>query len=588
MGKKENVKLSYTFLWSIKQIKDYKFIFFINLLLGFAATAINIIVVQLTQVAISKAIGERVAFTQVVIFLIFVLILGLLVNTLQKYIGGILSTKVTYNLKSLFNKKILSLNKASKDALHSGDVISRFNHDINTIAGFVPGGLYNIIFQIIMAAAAAIYMIFINWLLLIVSIAFLPVAMYILNVLQKKMGEYFMQDSENRGKSNIVANETIKNIYLTKSYNLQDYMSDKIRVFYQNSLDSWIKIHKIFSPILMITIALQHLPKFICIGFGGWLALNGHLKLENLVAFVMLLDYVIKPIIAIPQIIVTMSSAGTSIKRLESVLDLPDERTGGDDVDKFEINPILLEARDVTFGYNKNKTVLNNINFRLRQGERIAIVGKSGSGKSTFIKLLTGDYEPQSGCLLLYGQLYNLLSLRSIRSKIALVSQDITIFPLSVSENIAIGSPYKNITRGKIEEAAKLANAHQFIMKLPDKYDTILYENGANLSGGEKQMISIARAFLKNAPIILLDEPTSALDAQSESIIKESLSRLAQNKGVIIISHKLSSIINSDKILVFKDGCLIDEGCHSELLERNDYYKNLCLYEFIKDKEVCV
>ena len=584
MKKEDKVKLSHTFLWSIEQIKDYKLIFSINLFLGFVVTAINIIVVQLIQMAISKATGERDAFVQVVIFLISILFLGLWVNMLQKYIGGKLRTKVTYNLKSLFNKKMVSLSKSSKDALNSGDVMSRFNHDINTVTGFVPEGLYNIIFQIIMALTAAIYMIFINWLLLIISIAFVPVAMFILNVLQKKMGDYFMQDSEYRGKSNIVANETIKNVYLTKSYNLQNVMSDKIRVFYQGCLDSWIKIHKIFSPILMITIMLQHLPKFICICFGGWLALNGQLKLENLVGFILLLGYVVSPIIAIPQIIVTMSSSGRSIKRLESILDLSDARTNGDDLDRFENNSILIEAKNVTFGYNKNKVVLKNIKFKLRQGEQIALVGKSGSGKSSIIRLITGDYEVDSGSLLLYGQPYNLLSLKSIRNKVALVSQDITIFPLSISENIAIGSADKNISQEKIEEAAKLANAHQFIMKLPDKYETILDENGINLSGGERQMLSIARAFLKNASIILLDEPTSALDAQAEKIIKESLKRLVQNKGVIIISHRLSSIINSSKILVIKDGCIIDEGHHGELLERNDYYKNLYLHEFTKDR----
>lgn len=586
MKKDDKVKLSYTFLWAIKQIRNYKLIFSIHLILGFLVTAINITVVQLTQMAISKATGERVAFVKVVVFLVSILILGLLANTLQKYIGGKLRAKVTYNLKSLFNEKMIRLSKSCKDTLNSGDIISRFNHDINTVTSFVPGGLYDIVFQIIMAVAAAIYMTFINWLLLIVSIAFLPVAMYILNLLQKKMGTYFMQDSENRGKSNIVANETIKNMYLTKSYNMQNSMSDKIRVFYQGSLDSWIKIHKIFSPILMISIMLQHLPKFICICFGGWLALNGQLKLENLVGFIMLLGYVITPIIAIPQTIVTMSSSGTSIKRLEAILDLPDERTDGNDIDKFENNPILLEAKNVTFGYNENKVVLSNINFKLRQGEQIALVGKSGSGKSSIIKLITGDYEAQSGCLLLNGQPYNLLSLKSIRSKLALVSQDITIFPLSISENIAIGSPHKNISQEKIEEAAKLANAHQFIMKLPNKYETILGANGVDLSGGERQMISIARAFLKNASIILLDEPASALDAQSESVINESLSRLVQNKGVIIISHRLSSIIKSNKILVIKDGCVIDEGNHTELLERNDYYKNLYLCEFVEDKVI--
>lgn len=585
MVDKDKLKITDVLLWSLKKIKFFKFDFLINLLLGFTVMALNLITVYYTQMTIQKVTKEKEEFIQAIIFLVSFTLIQMLFQSIHSYISGRLSAKVAYSMKEHFNKKIICLSKSSKDKLNSGDVISIFNHDMNVLTNFVPGGLYSIIFQVTMAVIASIYLTIINWKLLIVSIILLPIAMFILNILQNKMGKYFRIDSESRGKSNIIATETTKNMYLVKSYNMQNLMCNKISTFYKESLNSWINIHKIFSPVLMLTIMLRQLPKFTCICFGGWLAIRGQLKLEDLIGFVILLDFVISPIISIPQIIVSFTSAGSSIKRLESIFALSDERTNGKDIDKFENKTILLEAQNVSFGYYENKNVLNNINFKLRQGEQIALVGKSGCGKSSIIKLIIGDFEVGSGCLRLYDQPYNQLSLRSIRKKLALVSQDVTIFPLSISGNIAIGSSDENISQERIIEAAKLAGAHQFIMKLSDGYNTMLGENGVNLSGGERQMISIARAFLKDAPIILLDEPTSALDAQSEDIINESLKRLIQNKGVIIISHRLSSIINSDKIILIKDGYIIDEGTHSELIEKNDYYNNIHLLDITNDRE---
>lgn len=509
----------------------------------------------------------------------------MLFQSIHSYVSGRLSAKIAFNMKENFNKKIICLSKSSKDKLNSGDVISIFNHDMNVLTNFVPAGLYNTIFQLTMAVIASIYLSIINWKLLVVSIFLLPIAMFVLNILQNKMGKYFKIDSESRGKVSVIATETTKNMYLVKSYNMQNLMCNKISEFFKESLNSWINIHKIFSPVLMLTIMLRQFPKFSCICFGGWLAIRGHLKLEDLIGFVMLLDFVISPIISIPQIIVSFTTAGTSIKRVESIYALSDERTNGEDIDKFENKTVLLEAQNVSFGYYENKNVLNNINFKLRQGEQIALVGKSGCGKSSIIKLITGDYEVGSGCFRLYNQPYKQLSLHSIRKKLALVSQDVTIFPLSISGNIAIGSSDENISQERIIEAAKLAGAHQFIMRLSDGYNTMLGENGVNLSGGERQMISIARAFLKGAPIILLDEPTSSLDAQSENIINESIKRLVQNKGVIIISHRLSSIINSDKIILIKEGYIIDEGTHSELIEKSEYYNNMYLLDTTDDRE---
>jgi len=436
-----------------------------------------------------------------------------------------------------------------------------------------------------MAFATIVYLALANWILLVASIAIVPFAMMILNKLQKKMGNHFTAESKIRGKASNIATECSKNIEFIKAYNLQNLMCYKIKDIFKNSYDYWMKIHKAFFSILLLTIVLRNFPKFICISFGGWLALRGYLNLEQLVGFILLLDYIVSPIMSIPSILQSISSADSSLIRMDSIMNLPSERMLSDTIILNRDSSVIIEARNISFGYIEDKPVLENISFKLHRGEQIALVGKNGCGKSTILKLLTGDYEILSGDLFLYGEKYDSLSLKTIRNEISLVSQDITLFPVSIKENIALGSSIENITDEDIIEAAKLANVHQFIMKLPKKYETILDENSGNLSGGEKQKISIARAFLRDAPIILLDEPTAALDVQSEQKLNEVLEHLLKDKSVIVISHRLSTVMQSDRILIMNDGYINDEGHHDELIERSEQYKNLYIYDV--NKNIC-
>jgi ABC-type multidrug transport system fused ATPase/permease subunit len=248
------------------------------------------------------------------------------------------------------------------------------------------------------------------------------------------------------------------------------------------------------------------------------------------------------------------------------------ERTNGEIFDLKKDVP-AVEFTDVSFKYDNEKKILENLNFQVLRGEKIALIGSSGGGKTTLFKLLCGFYGAQSGLIKLYGIDMNKWSLSALRSLIALVSQDIHLFPGTIAENIGYGAPEPSLD--EVINAAKAANAHDFIMELPKGYNTIIGEDGARLSGGEKQRISIARAILKDAPILLLDEPTSALDTQSEALVQEVFNKIMKNKTEIVIAHRLSTIKECDRVLVLDQGTIMETGSHEELLLKDGVYKKL-------------
>jgi ABC-type multidrug transport system fused ATPase/permease subunit len=584
MTEEKDRRIRYALLWSFRLLKKYRLGFEIAMLSGIILSAINLATVIYIEQAVEQITHKKNNIIMIGTILLCLFVAGTVLTYMTEYISGKIGSCVARDVRDTFTDKIMRINQKSKDQLNSGDMISRFNYDLGIITDFIPGGITNFVYQMVMAVTAIVYMLYINWLLLVISIAIVPVCMIIVNILRKRISDSFKENMKNIGQANKVAFEAINNINVIKAYNLQDIIFNNIKMFYKGSLNSWIKIHKLFSPMLMLNILMNEFPKVFCITMGSYLALNHYLVIGKLVGFVLLLDYVVNPITRLPDFITSISNTGAACERIAQTYELQEERQDGIDLSDNIKNQVLLEMKNVKFGYNESKIVLDNINLKLKSGEKVALVGKSGCGKSSVIKLLSGFYDYNKGEMDICGRPYHEISLKSIRKHIALVSQEVTIFPWSVADNIGFGSNKKDLTREEIIEAAKYANAHEFIMNMLKGYDTVLEENGKNLSGGQKQMISIARAFLKNAPIVLLDESTSALDAQSEAVVTESLDRLIQDKGVIIVSHRFSSIIKADRILVLNNGKVVEEGTHEALIEWNSLYKKLYLSGF-KDKE---
>jgi len=319
--------------------------------------------------------------------------------------------------------------------------------------------------------------------------------------------------------------------------------------------------------------AIMSTARIVALGLGGLLVMRGRVTLGTLMAFVSYLGSLFQPVQTLTGLYQTLRKANISVQSLLSILDA--QETMGDEPGARVANRLLgnVEFRDVTFGYRSGATVIQNVNLQVRAGEVIALVGPSGAGKTTMMALLQRLYDPDSGQVLLDGEDLRRFTQRSVRSQIGVVLQEGTLFSDTIRDNIAFGK--ERATDAEIEAAAVSANAHAFIAMLPGGYATPVGERGCKLSGGERQRIAIARALLKDAPILILDEATSALDAENEDKVQEAIERLCRGRTTFVIAHRLSTVTAADRIVVFKEGGIAEIGSHLELLEQNGYYASL-------------
>ena len=338
--------------------------------------------------------------------------------------------------------------------------------------------------------------------------------------------------------------------------------------------DYELKRQQRLAVMTTLVVVVRQIPVLATAGAGGYLAVTGRLSPGGLFAFLYLLHFLVDSLSGIPGLLLELRSAGAAAARIAQVIQRPTERKGGNRFAGVQRLPAVA-FRDVVFSYGDQAAVLDGVDFGIPHQRTVALVGPSGGGKSTVFKLLCGFYEPERGSVDLYGHALREWSLEAARAELSLVAQDTYLFPATVAENISLSRPGASID--DVVEAAKMANAHEFIAELPQGYDTPVGERGSRLSGGERQRIGIARAILKDAPILLLDEPTSALDARSEALVEEALERFTEGRTVLVIAHRLSTIRSADEIVVLDGGRIVERGAHEDLMQRGGVYKQLYL-----------
>jgi len=459
------------------------------------------------------------------------------------------------------------------DARHSGDLISRLNSDADQITAFLSR-FPNLLYEPLVFCLGVGYIFIVDWRLLLVICALMPVSAVLYNRYSKPLQQYSQRLTDQKGKAIAKIQDTIGGMAIVKAFNLQTIMVKRFEPFAREIEAQGLKIGKQRAILLIIFLILRFVPQLTCVLYGGYLAYLGDITIGELVAVDMLIWSVFLPIESFLAILAQFRETKPAVDRVYEILDQPlEESNGVSFIFDSLADPVVFE--NVSFSYEGNQKILDGFDCGVKAGEVIALVGPSGCGKSTLLRLLCGFYEPQAGSIRVYGNDLFHSDLVAARKYVSLVSQDTYLFPTTIAENIAYGR--LGASHDEIIAAAKAANAHDFITTFEKQYETPVGEWGAKLSGGERQRISLARAILKDAPILLLDEPTSSLDTQSEAIVQKALERLMKGRTVLVIAHRLSTIQGADRIFVLDAGKIQESGTHGELMQTRGLYCQLYL-----------
>lgn len=497
---------------------------------------------------------------------------GFALAFLGQLCAGLFSVKVSGAYRKRVVEKLYHIEYAYLKNENTATIINKINADIAEAESFLQFPLPMLISDITAVIIYAVYIGSMNLSLLMVMLISYPAVFWIAAALVKKIS---VLSGTYRAKSDAItgiAQDALGGILVLRSFGLENYFQEKMQKATKALVDNEEKRTRISNTAIVVRNMIQWLPNIICAVYCVVLVGRGVFGLGSLLAFIVVLGKMVQSFVGIPWCFVEAAGNLVCIRRIEEILNTPDEISGRETEGKTDTD-VIISLKDVTFGYTQDSTVLDGVSLTVRAGENIAFVGESGGGKSTIFHLLCGFYAPKGGSYKLYGREIGEWNAQAAREHLALVSQNVFLFPTTVAENVAYGNP--DATQEEIVEACKKAQIHDFIMTLPQGYQTITGERGALLSGGQKQRISIARAILKNAPVLLLDEPTSAVDVETEGFIQKALENVMEGRTCITIAHRLSTIQNADCIYVLDRGKIVEQGTHAALMGAGGVYAKL-------------
>ena len=457
------------------------------------------------------------------------------------------------------------------DQNNSGQMMSKLVSDLFDISEFAHHGPENLFISLIKIIGSFVFLFLINWKLAIPLLVIVAIMLFFSYGQNKKMQATFMDNRRKIGNLNSSLQDTLAGIRVVQSFANEDIEREKFKKSNQSFLISKDANYRCMGSFTGGNLFFQGMMYLMTLVFGGWLIAHGQMESADLAMYALYIGIFISPIQILVELTEMMQKGLSGFRRFLDVVETEPEIVDAEDAEPLENIKGHVRYEHVSFHYNDDDSlVLDDVSFDIQAGKSIALVGASGSGKTTICSLLPRFYDVSEGRITIDGKDVRKLTLQSLREQIGLVQQDVYLFCGSIRENIAYGRP--DASMEEIIEAAKKANIHEFIMELPDGYETFVGERGTRLSGGQKQRISIARVFLKNPPILILDEATSALDNESERFIQQSLEELAKDRTTITIAHRLSTIRNADEILVVAENGIVECGTHDELLEKGGIY----------------
>ena len=481
--------------------------------------------------------------------------------------------KIIKNIQTLMAQKFLLSDISHITKKHSGKYLSNFTNDTNVLFLVLTGVVVTLFKETFTLIALLGLMFYHDWQLSLLAILMIPIAVISSKNIGKKMGKKVNLSLEASDKFMKFLSELIKGSWLIKIYQKEQEELKKISMIIDERFKAIRKVEQTrlgAGPIMEIISAIAIA---IVVFFAGYRSLEGAITLGEFVSFLAALMLAYQPVKALAGINVGIQEGVAAARRIYEIIDQKNEIINDENAPSLKLTNATLEFKNISFVYPDGTQALKNLSVKIEGGRKVGLVGISGSGKTTFLNLIPRFFNLEHGQILVDGQNINNINLSSLRKEISLVSQDVILFDDTIKSNILYGN--SSASDEEIVAACKFAAAQDFIEKLPNKYETIIGENGIKLSGGQKQRLSIARAILKNSSIILLDEATSSLDSDSETVIQKAIENLTKNKTTIIIAHRLSTIMNCDKILVFDNGQIISEGSHEFLVNSSPIYKNL-------------
>lgn len=535
----------------------------------------NVYIVDLLKRVIDFSIAKEsdLPLWILIVQALVAVLVGMLSNYLVVRMTGAFGAAILRDLRRDMVNHIMKVAPNDMEKQNFGEIMERLSSDISVVAGYMETYFKDCLYVPIVVTVFTIYLIVMNPMLAVLCLSplfiMVPVSIKLLKPVKMAQTEYVKK----LGLTNNQIQEAFDGVDVIKSYNLQEKMQKKYYDALKETLDISNKNDLWQYNIEPLSALIREAPTAIALCAGGYLALKGELTIGILVAFISGINKINEPLVYAYQLVVRTQMAMISANRVLEILDIPVE-CNKESVQAFnKSSGKVFEFKNVSFSYINSenaKPVLEQFNLSVHEGQKIALVGKSGCGKSTIMKLLCRQNEVDSGEIYFFGNRFSDIAPNNVREQLSIIAQESVIFPMSVSDNIRIGR--LEAEREEIIDAAQKAGCHDFIMKLPEGYDTLLDERGNNLSGGQRQRIAIARAILKDAPIILLDEPTSALDEETEEYVNQTLLSISESKTLITVAHRLNTIVDYDEIIVLEEGKIVESGTHETLMEKKGVY----------------
>ncbi|HCC5728767.1 TPA: SAV1866 family putative multidrug efflux ABC transporter [Staphylococcus aureus] len=564
-------------------VKPYKYRIFATIIVGIIKFGIPMLIPLLIKYAIDGVINNHALTTDekvhhltiaIGIALFIFVIVRPPIEFIRQYLAQWTSNKILYDIRKKLYNHLQALSARFYANNQVGQVISRVINDVEQTKDFILTGLMNIWLDCITIIIALSIMFFLDVKLTLAALFIFPFYILTVYVFFGRLRKLTRERSQALAEVQGFLHERVQGISVVKSFAIEDNEAKNFDKKNTNFLTRALK-HTRWNAYSFAAInTVTDIGPIIVIGVGAYLAISGSITVGTLAAFVGYLELLFGPLRRLVASFTTLTQSFASMDRVFQLIDEDYDIKNGVGAQPIEIKQGRIDIDHVSFQYNDNEApILKDINLSIEKGETVAFVGMSGGGKSTLINLIPRFYDVTSGQILIDGHNIKDFLTGSLRNQIGLVQQDNILFSDTVKENILLGRP--TATDEEVVEAAKMANAHDFIMNLPQGYDTEVGERGVKLSGGQKQRLSIARIFLNNPPILILDESTSALDLESESIIQEALDVLSKDRTTLIVAHRLSTITHADKIVVIENGHIVETGTHRELIAKQGAYEHL-------------